>query len=138
MKIQQIIFSVVLALNFITAYSSFAQSASVSLSGGQEFPPIATSASGKGVIDVAQDYTISGGITVKNIVPTTVHIHEGALGGKGPAIISLEKLGDDIWVVPSGRILTPAEYQKFKNGNLYIEVHSAVYKSGEIRGQIQP
>jgi hypothetical protein len=40
--------------------------------------------------------------------------------------------------VGPGAKLQDAHYQAFKDGNLYINVHSAAKPSGEIRGQIKP
>jgi hypothetical protein len=40
--------------------------------------------------------------------------------------------------VPEGRKLTPAQVQAWKAGNLYVNVHTAANKGGEVRGQINP
>jgi hypothetical protein len=34
--------------------------------------------------------------------------------------------------------LTDAQYEAFKAGNLYVNVHSDANKGGEIRGQLRP
>jgi len=34
--------------------------------------------------------------------------------------------------------ITDAQYDAFKAGNLYVNVHSAANKGGEIRGQLNP
>lgn len=44
----------------------------------------------------------------------------------------------DEWVVPAGSRLTDSQYESFKAGNLYVNVHSAEHKSGEIRTQLKP
>jgi hypothetical protein len=48
----------------------------------------------------------------------------------------MTKTAENIWSIPAGAKLTDAQYQSFKDGNLYINVHSATNKSGEIRGQL--
>jgi len=40
--------------------------------------------------------------------------------------------------VPAGSKLTDAQYESYKAGNLYVNVHSAANKGGEIRAQIKP
>jgi hypothetical protein len=40
--------------------------------------------------------------------------------------------------VPEGAKLTDAQYESYKAGNLYYNIHSAAYKGGEVRGQIKP
>jgi hypothetical protein len=52
-------------------------------------------------------------------------------------IVPLEKKGDT-YSVPAGRKLTASQVNAFKAGELYVNVHSAKYKGGEVRGQIQP
>jgi len=71
-------------------------------------------------------------------LPTVAHIHEAAAGTTGSIIVPLSKISDNVWAVPAGAKLTDAQYESYKAGNLYCNVHSAAYKSGEIRGQIKP
>ena len=66
------------------------------------------------------------------------HIHEAAPGADGPPIITLEKKGDNEWVVPAASKLTDAQYASFKAGNLYVNVHSPDHRGGEIRTQLKP
>ena len=66
----------------------------VNLSGDQEVPPVQTSASGSGTITVADDKSIKGTITVIDIKPSGVHIHEAPTGKTGDPIITL----DGAWV----------------------------------------
>lgn len=109
----------------------------VNLNGAQEVPPVETSATGSGTIKVEDDKSVKGKITTSGIKGTGAHIHEGALGKNGPDIITLKKTSDDEWSVPSGAALTDAQYDAYKAGNLYINVHSEAHKSGEIRGQLK-
>jgi hypothetical protein len=72
------------------------------------------------------------------MVVTVAHIHEAAAGANGPIVVPLTRTADNVWSVPSGARLTEAQYDSFKAGNLYFNMHSAAYKGGEIRGQIKP
>jgi hypothetical protein len=109
----------------------------VKLSGDQEVPPVQTTASGSGTITVEDDKSIKGKITTSNIKATGAHIHEAPIGKNGPDIITLNKTSDDEWSVPSGAKLTDAQYDAYKAGGLYINIHSDEHKSGEIRGQLK-
>lgn len=108
------------------------------LSGDMEMPPVTTKASGSGTISVKPDMSISGSVTTAGIAATMVHIHVGKAGTNGPVAVTLSKSGDHSWAVPEGSKLTDAQYQAYKAGELYVNVHSAENKGGEIRGQLMP
>jgi hypothetical protein len=110
----------------------------VVLTGDHEVPAVTTAAKGTGKISIAADKSVSGMITTTGITGTMAHIHEGAPGKNGPPIITLEKGADGSWAVPAGSKLTDAQYQSFKAGNLYVNVHSEEHKGGEIRAQLKP
>jgi hypothetical protein len=109
----------------------------VSLSGAEEVPPLTVPGSGSGSFRVADDGTITGSVTTKDVPGTMAHIHRGAKGANGPVIVPLDKNGDT-YSVPAGRKLTPAQVEDLKKGNLYVNVHTARNKGGEVRGQLQP
>jgi hypothetical protein len=110
----------------------------VKLTGAEESPPVTTSASGTGTITIAADKSVSGAIKTAGIDGTVAHIHVGAPGQNGPPIIALIKGADGAWSVPPGSKLTDEQYASFKAGNLYVNVHSAEHKPGEIRAQLKP
>jgi type 1 fimbria pilin len=112
--------------------------AKVTLSGNQEVPPVTTSATGSGTITVAADQSISGSIKTTGVKATAAHIHLGAPNANGEVIITLTKVGEDGWTVGPGAKLQDAHFQAFKDGRLYVNVHSAANPNGEIRGQIKP
>jgi CHRD domain len=109
----------------------------VNLTGAEEVPAASTSGSGSGSFRVAQDGTITGSVTTKDVKGTMAHIHQGAKGQNGPVIIPLNKNGDT-YTVPEGRKLTPAQMEALKKGQLYVNVHSDRFKGGEVRAQLQP
>lgn len=110
---------------------------SVMLSGDKEVPPVTTTASGNGTININADMTVSGSVKTSGLAGTMAHIHQGAVGVNGPVIIHLAKDGDGVWAVPAGAKLTDAQYQAYKAGELYVNVHTAANKGGEIRGQLK-
>ena len=108
----------------------------VMLAGGEEVPPVSTLARGIGTISIDLDGSVSGRVTTSGLVSMAAHIHVGAPGSNGPVIIPLTKTVDDVWSVPAGAKLTESQYESYQAGNLYVNVHSATHKGGEIRGQI--
>ena len=109
----------------------------VTLSGAEEVPPVQTPATGSGTFRVASDGAISGSVTTKGMQGTMAHIHHAPKGRNGPVIVPLAKKGDT-YVVPEGRKLTGAQMKAFEQGELYVNVHSARHKGGELRAQLQP
>lgn len=109
-----------------------------SLSGAQEVPAVETAATGTAMIEVGPDRSVTGSIETRGITGTMAHIHEGAKGVSGPAIVTLQADGPNRWVVPPATRLTDQQFADWKSGNLYVNVHSAAHKSGEIRAQLAP
>jgi CHRD domain-containing protein len=111
----------------------------VKLSGSEEVPPVTTSASGSGTITVKDDKTVSGSVKTSGVAGSMAHIHIAPAGRNGPVIITLAKGSDgNTWSVPAGAKLTDAQYDAYKAGGLYVNVHSAANKGGEVRGQLKP
>ena len=109
----------------------------VSLTGSEEVPPVTVPGTGSGSFRVADDGAISGSVTTKDVAGTMAHIHRGAKGTNGPVIVPLDKNGDT-YSVPAGRKLTAEQLKDLKAGNLYVNVHTARNKGGEVRGQLSP
>ena len=118
--------------------SAYAEDVKVALSGAEETPAVETAASGEGKFTIGTDKSVSGGLKTSGIDGTVAHIHLGAPGQKGPPVITLVKGADGTWSVPPGSTLTDEQYASIKAGDLYVNVHSADHKPGEIRGQLKP
>ena len=116
---------------------AFGDEIKLMLAGGNEVPPVKTAAMGQGTITINPDMTVSGSITTSGVAGTMAHIHQGAAGANGPIIIPLVKAGENIWKVPAGAKLTEDQYKAYKAGDLYVNVHSAAHKGGEIREQLK-
>jgi hypothetical protein len=115
-----------------------AQTVKLALTGMQEVPAVTTAASGSGTITIAPDMSVSGSVTTMGVEGTMAHIHVAAAGQNGPVVVPMMKTGDNVWSIAAGAKLTEAQYQAFKDGNLYVNVHSATNKGGEIRAQLKP
>ena len=109
----------------------------VTLSGSEEVPPLSVPGSGRGSFTIGEDGSVSGSVTTTGVQGMMAHIHQGARGTNGPVIVPLTKSGDT-YTAPAGAKLTDAQMQAFKAGNLYVNVHTAANKGGEVRGQLQP
>lgn len=123
---------------YLGSVPTMAEPLSVTLTGAQEVPLVRTLATGTSTISVAADGTVTGAVDTIGIEGTMAHIHQGAIGVNGPVLVTLEKTSPMRWSVPAGTKLTDAQIQSYKSGDLYVNVHSAAHKSGEIRLQLTP
>ena len=126
------------ALLLAALATAYAKDVAVSLTGDQEVPAVTSAAKGTGKITIGDDKSVSGSVKTTGITGVAAHIHEAPAGKNGPPVITLEKKGDGEWAVPAGSKLTDAQYESFKAGNLYVNIHSAEHKGGEIRTQLKP
>jgi hypothetical protein len=134
--LQRAAFATLLAASFSLAS---AKDEKITLTGAQEVPAVTTDAKGEGMIKIGMDKSVSGKVTTTGIEGTMGHIHQGAAPGQnGPPIITLEKAADGSWTVPAGSKLTDEQYDAFKAGKLYVNIHSAAHKGGEIRAPLKP
>src|SRR5262245_20562112 len=116
----------------------FAGDSKVTLSGGEEVPAVQTAATGTGTITVGADKSVSGSVKTKGVDGIAAHIHQAAAGKNGPPVVALEKTADGVWSVPKDSKLTDEQLAAYQAGELYVNVHSAAHKGGEIRAQLKP
>lgn len=108
------------------------------LSGDQETPPVTTTASGSGHLEInLETGAISGSITTNVVNATMAHIHHGYAGENGPALITLEA-NVDTWQVPANAMLDAEALEEVLEGELYVNVHSEAHPGGEVRAQLLP
>lgn len=124
----------VLALSF----AANAEDVKVTLTGAEEVPAVTTEAKGEGTITIAKDLSVKGIVKTTGVEGVAAHIHLAEPGKNGPPVVTLTKGADGSWSTPDGAKLTEDQYKAFKAGNLYVNVHSAAHKGGEIRGQLKP
>lgn len=115
-------------------------SKTASLSGGEEVPPVATSAAGSGIFELdAATGAVSGRVTISTAPTSTitaVHVHEGARGVNGSIVIRLNSAGSNVWSIPTGIVLSPTQLDLFSTGNFYFNIRTDDHPMGELRGQI--
>ena len=118
------------------------------LTGGGEFPVVNTTSSGRAVLLLSKDESrIDISVQIDKPLSSALrfsHIHRGPAGGTGPVIYNLWVPGStptepfDVGS-PIGRTLhfTAQDLADLRAGNLYVNVHSVNFGSGEIRGQLR-
>lgn len=123
---------------FAVSLTASAEDVKVTLTGAEEVPAVTTQAKGEGTITIAKDMSVTGKVKTTGMEGVAAHIHLAEPGKNGPPVVTLTKGEDGTWSTPAGSKLTEEQYQAFKAGHLYVNVHSAAHKGGEIRGQLQP
>jgi hypothetical protein len=117
------------------------------LNGGQEVPPVATPATGKGTVVISADgSTITYLVTYTGLsgAANAAHIHTGAVGVNGGVILPLavgpSPMSGTLTAAnftPSGSVTTFAQaVAAIQAGTTYINIHTTANPGGEIRGQI--
>jgi hypothetical protein len=104
------------------------------LGGNQEAPTVDTEASGNcaGILSADQTtFTINCSHNVEGA--TVAHIHEAPPGVSGDIIFPFDSAESPIQQTFS---FTPEDVATLLAGNFYVNVHSADFPAGEIRGQI--
>lgn len=118
-----------------------------SLSGAQEVPAVATSATGEATVVISPDdstiwYVVSyGGLSG---ALAAAHIHTGAAGANGGVILPLAASASPMVgtltsasFTASGSVTTFAQaVAAIKAGATYVNLHTAANPGGEIRGQV--
>lgn len=109
---------------------------SATLTGAEALPSNASGATGIGLVTVDPDRrTLTASIFTSGMADTDAHMHEAPTRATGPVIFPLAKApGAAVWSTRTA--LTEAQLSALQNGNYYVDVHSAAFPGGEIRGQI--
>jgi hypothetical protein len=108
------------------------------LNGASEAPtPNASAATGTATFTYNKTtYVLSGSVTFTGITPTAAHIHKGAVGVAGSVVFPLGS-GTITSPISFAAIGLDATQQADLNAGLYyVNIHSAEFPGGEIRGQL--
>jgi len=120
--------------------SAQTMTASVGLDVAQEKPP-PVGGSGTGTATVVVDattraVTVSGTYTGLSSNQTLAHIHIGNFGTPGGVIVTLSGTGGTSGTFSGGGTFTVSQFNSFKAGGLYLNLHTTANGGGELRGQI--
>lgn len=113
----------------------------VAVSAAEVFPRTNSTATGTGQLTFnLVTGTVTGGVTLSGITATLAHIHSAIAGTNGPILVDFVQSGTDPnrWDAEAGGVLTADQVNALLAGQLYVNVHSAAFPGGEIRGQIKP
>jgi hypothetical protein len=139
MRAGKIFGSTVLAMGVLAmSLTASAEDVKVTLTGAEEVPAVTTKAMGEATLAIGKDMSVSGTVKTTGVEGVAAHIHLAEAGKNGPPVVTLIKGEGGTWTTPPGAKLTEEQYKAFKDGQLYVNVHSAAHKSGEIRGQLKP
>lgn len=117
------------------------------LTGAQEAPPVATSATGQGTVVISADgSTVTYLVTYSGLsgAVAAAHIHTGAVGIAGGVILPLTAGPSPMTgtltaadFAASGSVTTFAQaVAAIRAGTTYFNLHTAANPGGELRGQI--
>jgi hypothetical protein len=104
------------------------------MSASQEVPPTDSNARGQCFADLADDArSVLVECSHNTFAPTNIHLHSAPPGDDGPVVYDFDHLENPFAAdVP----LTPRLVADFAAGFLYVNIHTAVFLQGEIRGQL--
>lgn len=105
------------------------------LSGAQESTPTGSTFTGDATLtfdSVTKIFKVTVNHTVTS--PTNGHIHKGAVGVSGPVIFPFASFTSPISYTSAA--LDAAQEADLRAGLYYVNIHTAAFPGGEIRGQL--
>jgi len=112
--------------------------------GGQENPPVTTTAAGTGSFTLSPDRTqLTYDLTVCDLsgAIAAAHFHVGEPFHNGPVVRTITgdfsgNTASGVWKSTDGQALTAALVDSLLDGKIYVNVHTAANPGGEIRAQL--
>lgn len=133
----RIIVFVTIALTFTTVARG--ETFFAYLNGAQENPSVATNASGYARVFLNESTGMLNFTLVFNGLTSNQaasHIHTGVIGVNGPITIDLGAVGGTSGTITGTRAITPSQIATLRQHGMYVNVHSANFPGGEVRGQL--
>jgi hypothetical protein len=120
--------------------------ATTSLSGSAEPTPVTTTATGTATATLeGGELTVTGAFSglqsdLQEVSGSPSHVHQGAAGTNGPPLFNLTITSTDKrnGSFTGTQKLDDAQQKAFREGLLYVNVHTTQNAGGEIRGQFRP
>ncbi|OJS19180.1 hypothetical protein BK397_24050, partial [Escherichia coli] len=97
-------------------------------------PPNGSTAGGWAHVTLNPDDSVTYDVRVWGLSATMAHIHDGPAGVAGPILVPLTG-GPTAWSGTSAPLTAP-QVNKLRSQGLYVNVHTAAFPGGEIRGQL--
>src|SRR5205085_3338526 len=129
----------ILCVSFVITANAM-QTFEANLSGSQSTPPNSSRGTGRMVL-VLNDGgdTMFYRLSVSRLTNLVgAHIHQGAAGVDGPIVFPLDHVALASGPISGSFAVTTAQVTLFQNSGFYVNVHTAAFPNGEIRGQIAP
>jgi hypothetical protein len=110
---------------------------SIQIIGGEEVPPNSSTATGifNGTFDKTTKI-LTYTLTFTGLTPTNMHFHRGAIGVSGPVVIPISSAPYTSPINSVTPALTAEQETDLLGGLWYVNIHSAAFPPGEIRGQV--
>ncbi len=109
------------------------------LASGSVVPAVTSVAQGAAAAIVDPDTRVlEVALNISGTVPTSVVVGRGAAGSNGDAIFALGETVASSGVWFGRAVLTPDDLNALLAGGLYVQVISAAFPAGELRGQLLP
>lgn len=127
-----------LALLLAKATQAQIVSATVTLDGAQEVPPVVTNGTATAIVTAniaTRTVTVSGSYSGLSSAQTQAHIHKGASGVVGGILVTLTGTGGTSGTFSGSGILTAPQFNDLLANGLYLNIHTTSHSGGELRGQ---
>jgi hypothetical protein len=118
---------------------------SFGIAGSAEVPPLYSDGNGRGCLTLDPvTLELTWDITYQGLSgpPVGAHFHAAPLGMNGPVVLPLTATIDDDGngngSIVGSEYITPPMAAELLAGGWYLNVHTAMYPPGEIRGQVYP